>query len=242
MRQVLRDTLRVLFFRASGADIDRLDRRHLLFGLACTWLVGIGRSWDDPRANFLQHTGLGSVVYVFVLSLILFASARPVTRFDVSYRQVLTYVTLTAPPALLYAIPIERWTDIPTARGVNVWFLSVVATWRVALYIAFLVRALGLKPWMAVCTSLLPITLVIALLAFLNVERAVFDVMGGLRGEGTPHDGAYMVLVTLTSLSVLASPLLLILWGIGVVSRRKAHAEWRRTQSAEAGRAPDRSG
>jgi hypothetical protein len=60
---VLRTTVLLLTFQLSKKEFDELDSRHLAFGLVCTWLVGMGRWWDDPGANLLQHLGLGSVIY-----------------------------------------------------------------------------------------------------------------------------------------------------------------------------------
>jgi hypothetical protein len=48
-------------------------------------------------------------------------------------------------------------------------------------------------------------------LAALNLERAVFDVMSGLREDGTAGDQAYQVLIVLTFFStILVGPLLLV--------------------------------
>ena len=69
MRDLLTTQLRVLTFRISREELLKLNRRHLAWGLAWTWIVGIGRWWDDPGARLLQHLGLGSVIYIFVLSL-----------------------------------------------------------------------------------------------------------------------------------------------------------------------------
>jgi hypothetical protein len=68
---VLRTALRLLCFRISREELLGLDRRHLTFGLVCTWLVGMGRYWDDPGARMVQHLGLGSVIYTGVLSIFL---------------------------------------------------------------------------------------------------------------------------------------------------------------------------
>jgi hypothetical protein len=227
MKQVVVDALRVLFFRATREELARLGWKHLLFGLVCTWIVGMGRWWDDPRATFWQQTGLGSIAYVFVLSFVLWLFALPVSERDPSYSRLLTFVTLTAPPALLYALPVERWVDIGTARAWNVWFLGVVAAWRVALYLSYLVRALGLKLHLAACTALLPIAIVIAVLTFLNLHHATFDVMGGLRDSENPHDSAYAVMILISMASVFGWPLLLGAWITGIVFHRRGLREAR---------------
>ena len=207
---VLTTTLRLLTFRASRDELANLGTPHLAFGLLATWIVGIGRWWDDPDAHLLQHLGLGSVAYVFVLAFVLWLLAKPLGPQNWTYRSVLTFVTLTSPPALLYAIPVERFLDLETARLINVWFLAFVAVWRVALLVFYL-RRLARLPWhCVVVATLLPITLIVTVLTALNLERAVFDVMGGLREEGTAADSAYGVLVALTLLStILVGPLLL---------------------------------
>jgi hypothetical protein len=213
---------RILTFRASGAELALLDRRHLAFGLACTWVVGMGRWWDDPGAHLLQHLGVGSVAYVFVLSLLLWATARPLASPALTYERTLTYVTLTAPPALLYAIPVEQFVELSTARTINVWFLAVVATWRVTLYATFLRRFAAMSFPRVIVGTLLPLTVVVTTLTILNLQRAVFDVMGGLRSEGTAHDAAYGVLATLTGMSLGSLPLLLIAYAICLVPNRNA--------------------
>ncbi len=216
---LVRDTLRVLTFRADGDLLRRLDRRHLYFGLVWVWLVGMGRWWDDLGANTLQHLGLGSLVYVFVLSALLWIFVRPLGPVEPRYRSLLTFVCLTAPPAALYAIPVERFTELSTARALNAWFLALVAAWRLGLYGSWLRRAAGFGWAKTIVVTLLPVTLIVAALTGLNLERAVFDIMGGLREPGTANDGAYAVLVALTMLSMFAFPVLLLIW-LGMVIHR----------------------
>lgn len=195
--------VRLLTFRATREDFLRLGNKHLAFGVACTWVVGVGRWWDDPGANLLQHLGVGSVVYIFLLSLLLWLVAWPLRPEGWSYRHVLTFVSLTSPPATLYAIPVERFTSLEAARSLNVWVLAVVAAWRVGLLFFYLRRHARLPAFSIAVAALLPVTLIVVVLATLNLERAVFDVMGGLRDKGTANDGAYAVLFTLSLLSTL---------------------------------------
>ena len=182
-----------------------------MLGLFATWIVGMGRWWDDPEAHLLQHLGLGSVLYVLVLAFLLWLLIKPLGPKDWSYQGVLTFVALTSPPAILYAIPVERFLDLDAARQVNVWFLAFVAAWRVGL-LAFYLRRLAQLPWYGVVVAtLLPLTVIVSVLTALNLERAVFDVMSGLREEGTAGDQAYGVLIALTLFStILVGPLLLV--------------------------------
>jgi hypothetical protein len=199
---------RFLTFRLSREDYLALDRSHLGFALVCTWIVGIGRWWDDPKAGFLQHAGVGSVLYACVLAAILWLIVLPLKPRDWTYSRVLTLVAMTAPPGILYAIPVERFFDLRTAGQLNLWFLAAVAAWRVALLIHFLIR-FPLIGWVqAVLCALLPITAIVTALSALNLHRVVFNIMGSI-GEGNPsaHDAAYGVLITLTVLSWLVFPL-----------------------------------
>ena len=58
MSAVLRTAARFLTFRATREELLAVDGRHLAFGLAFTWLAGMGRYWDHPSAHLAQSTGL----------------------------------------------------------------------------------------------------------------------------------------------------------------------------------------
>ena len=62
MTRVLATVVRILSFLASSDELRALDRRRLAPGLLLTWLVGMGRWWEDPRAGFLQRFGIGSEI------------------------------------------------------------------------------------------------------------------------------------------------------------------------------------
>ena len=217
---------RLLTFNASHGDLAALDARDLALGLLATWIVGMGRYWDDPGAVLLQHLGVGSVVYVFVLAFFLWLVIWPLGPANWSYVRVLTFVGLVAPPAVLYAIPIERLTTLRVAQTVNVWFLAIVAAWRVALLLFFLRRFAALTYPRLIVGSLLPMTLIVNALTVLNLERAVFEIMGGLRQAGTAADSAYGVLLAITVLADLAlMPVLLaylVLVSFALRERREA--------------------
>ncbi|MBI2931754.1 MAG: hypothetical protein HYY16_08885 [Planctomycetes bacterium] len=214
MGSVLRTAFRVLFFMARREELLALDRRHLIFGMVMTWLAGIGRYWDHPQPHLAQQLGLGSVIYVVVLSAGLWKILSYLRPYDWSITRLLTFVTLTSPPAILYAIPVERFMAIETARSVNMTFLAVVATWRVALLFFYLRRLAQLDIWSTIVGTLLPLTLIVTALTLMNVQQAVFDLMGGLYLEGPRDDDAYPVLLGLTTLSVTAFPVLAIAYVI----------------------------
>ena len=209
MLQIVKDAFRLLTFRLTREEFFRFGRGHLVFGLICTWLVGIGRYWDNPKAEILQHLGVGSVIYIFVLALFLWIFIAPLRVSEWSYLRFLTFLALVSPPAILYAVPIEKFTDLPTANSVNAWFLFVVAAWRVALLLFALRRFFEMDGLSALIVTLFPLSLIVIGLGVLNADKFVFNVMGGIR-EPSPNEFAYGVLLLLFVLSVFLAPILLI--------------------------------
>jgi len=224
-RSVVATTIRLLTFRATREELASFTGKHLAFGLLCTWIVGVGRYWDNPRVDLLQHLGIGSVVYVFILSLSLWLIVWPLRPKNWSYFRVLVLVSLVSPPAILYALPVEKFYSLDTANSLNVLFLAVVAAWRVALLVFFLRRLGGLGKFSVVVATLLPLTLIAVTLTVLNLEKAVFDFMGGVR-EGTASDASYGILFLLSFFSILLFiPLLVCYTALVAHARREAKDE-----------------
>lgn len=213
---------RLLTFSLTRDEFLRFDKGHLAIGLVLTWIVGMGRWWDDPGAHLLQHLGVGSIIYVFSLSFLLWVLISPMMPSNWSYTHTLTFVTLTSLPALLYAIPVERFTTLEIAQSINVWFLAVVAAWRVALLFFYLKRHADLPLYAVGVAGLLPLTAIVTALTILNLERAAFATMSGLRGRETANDDAYGVLFVLTLLSVLLLVPLLVGYVVIIGMRTKS--------------------
>lgn len=209
--RILADEFRLLTFRRPSEALHQHWKAFLAFGLAFTWLAGIGRYWDNPRAQLWQYLGLGSVAYVFVLALLIWALLAPLKPRHWSYRNVLLFITLTAPPAVLYAIPVEQFLSPSAAREANAWFLGIVAAWRVALFAVFLRRVAGLSLVEVIVATLLPLTVIVFALVALNLEHVVFELMSGIREEDrSPNDDAYTIVFVLAVLSIWAAPILAI--------------------------------
>lgn len=215
--EILVTEYKFLTFKPARPDIQNLGNWYLMFGLVTTWLAGVGRYWDNPRAELWQYLGAGSIAYVFSLTLILWLLILPLRPQNWQFKSILIFVTMTSPPALLYAIPVERFYSLQTAQSLNVLFLAVVAAWRVALLFKYLRQSAKLTGASIVVAALMPLTIIVTALTFLNLEHVVFKLMAGLSSdERSANDSAYGVLWLITSFSVLASPILLIAY-IGLV-------------------------
>jgi hypothetical protein len=81
--QVLKTELRFLLFLPIHPDFKRFGTWYLGFGLVCTWLAGIGRYWDNPRAELWQWLGFGSLVYVFILAGLLWLITPETTKLAI---------------------------------------------------------------------------------------------------------------------------------------------------------------
>lgn len=212
--------IKLLTFKLTREEMLKFNRKHFYLGLVGTWLVGMGRYWDDTGANLMQHLGLGSVIYIFVLALFIWVILIPFKIENWSYFIVLTFIGLTSFPAIFYAIPVEKFLSIETSNTINVWFLAIVAAWRLALLYYFLKHFTKLSKGNIITVTLMPICVIISVLTMLNLHRVVFNIMGGMRNP-TPHDSSYMVLMLLTGISLFLSIPLLISYGVGIYNRRK---------------------
>ncbi len=224
LQKVLKDQIDLLLFRSIRPDLKTYGLHYIAWGLFITWLVGVGRYWDHPNADTWQYFGLGSVAYVFILAALLWLIVMPLRPANWSYRNVLIFVMLTSLPALLYAIPVEKFMSLAAAQTANVWFLAIVALWRVALFCKYLYKAAKLSELASLVGTILPITLIVAALVVLNLEKVTFQLMGGIRNP-TQNDSAYAVLVLISTLSILLSPALLIGYGVLVWQAWRKKAE-----------------
>ncbi len=218
----LRTEIRYLTFRKVNLNLEQLSSYYLAIGIVSAWVAGIGRYWDNPRAALWQHLGLGSVTYIFILALILWALIKPLRPENWSYKSVLIFVGMTSPPGILYAIPVERYFTMSTAQTINVWFLVIVATSRVVLLFLYLIRSARLSGFTVFISAMMPLVIIVSVLAMFNLEHVVFRIMAGLtEEEKTANDAAYGILVLITYLSFFLSPILLISYLSLIWKRRK---------------------
>jgi len=222
LRRLFAMQWRVLSFRFESKDLRSFTGEHLIFGLIATWLAGLGRYWDHPDPYWVQQIGIGSLAIVATLSLLVYVVVLPLRPRNWGLVNLATFITLTALPALLYAIPVERFLDVRLARMANVLFLGSIAAWRVGLLGTYLRRRAEFSRWLSAVALLLPVAGIVTALTVLNLERAVFNVMAGLREDATPADTSYFALFLLTALAIFSFPALLIAYLAAIFVRRRA--------------------
>lgn len=204
MNTPLQNQLRFVTFRLSSEQIKSLSRADLRLGLLITWIVGMGRALSRPHPDILQQLGLGSVLYVVVLSGFLWALLYPIRSGEWKLEKVLTLVSLTALPGIIYAIPVELVFDLSTAGEVRMAFLILVAFWRVLLLTYFLKAYGGPGKMETFVATFLPLTIIIVVLNILNLDRLVFDAMSSHSSSPSTYDDSYGFLSFLGGLSFLA--------------------------------------
>jgi hypothetical protein len=112
---------------------------------------------------------------------------------------------------------------LESAQLANVWFLAVVAIWRVALLLRYLKTVAGLSGLCVLVATFLPLTLIVTTLTALNLEHVIFKIMAGLEDhEKSVNDNAYFVLILISYLSVIASPVLLGVYAWFIYKRQSA--------------------
>lgn len=211
MQSILEDLKsigRFICFRSSTQELAEFDKRYLVLGLLLVWLAGVGRHWDDAEASMLQASGIGSLVYVLFLSGYLWLFLLPLRPVGCRGWQILTVVCMTAPPAFLYAIPIERWMNLEMSQVLNLTALGIVAVWRVALFLFYLIRGAKLHWWHSLVGVLLPLSIIVIVAGALAMAARIADGMAGTRAPQS--DPVMAVTNFMTSLSLIAFvPLLL---------------------------------
>jgi hypothetical protein len=202
---------RTLTLRQSYEDIMSFDKKTLQYGILGAWIAGMGRYWDNPKAELLQKLGVGSVIYIFVMAALLWLVILPFRAKNWLYIKVLTFVSLTSFPAIIYAIPVEKFVSMALATKLNSYFLLIVATWRVLMLFKFFKVLAKQSILETIVAMLLPICGIIVILTILNLEKVVFDIMAGFIHPSS-NDGAYAILIGLTIGSIYTFPFLAVFY------------------------------
>ncbi len=201
------------------------DRATIWVGLLFVIAAGFAREYDgeDLRRepwHLLIPLAASVVISLAIHSLVRRRDAVPPTSFWSEYRTFLGLFWLTAPMALLYAIPYERMLSPAGSVLANLWTLGLVASWRVAL-MSRVVSVLTARSLRHSFFLVMLVADVAALVALFTVPVPVLQVMGGIRLTESEQ-----VLQNTAFLARAAAVLTLPFWLIGaLVARSRANLQ-----------------
>ena len=214
------------------------SRGAVWVGLLFVLAAGLAREYDGEDLlrepwHLLLPLGASlatSTLLYGLLWLILLVRAGGTNRPLLSYRAFLGLYWMTAPLALLYSIPFERFLTAADATRANLWLLGLVSLWRVLL----ITRALSVVYQVNFFRALFPVMLfadTVALILLRLTPIPIVGIMGGIRlSESEALLAATAMLVG--GLGVMTWPI----WLIGAVIA--CNKSWRLANLAEIERRP----
>jgi hypothetical protein len=209
--------------------------RTLLVGLLFVLAAGFAREYDgeslvDEPWYLLLPLGASLALSLCLYSLLRIGPKRPADDrmgFWAGYRVFLGLFWMTAPLALLYAVPYEHFLSAYGSVKANLWTLAVVSAWRVLL-ISRVAAVVSGRSNLATLGLTLFFAAIAAFAALAVVPRPVLDLMGGIRLS----EGDQLLARTAFRIQVLifySSPVIAIAASFGLA----ASAEWRRPRLAD---------
>lgn len=209
------------------------SRWSLLIGAIFVLSAGLAREYDgEDLLHEPWHAlrPLGASIASGTLLFLIVHGAAMLRRhksegapppFFRAYRTFLSLFWMTAPMAWLYAVPYERFMNPPDAVSLNLWTLTLVATWRVLLMTRVISVVYGIGHVSAFFLVMLFADIVVFAVVTL-VPTPVFDIMGGVR-----HSARDAIIAGttfwFTILSVLTAPI----WILGsLVSACRLVPRW----------------
>lgn len=202
------------------------DSRWLWTGLLFTLAAGMAREYDAEYLPARPYVVLIPIAASLAASFLLYCISyafffhRLESRraFWSGYRSFLALFWATAPLALLYAIPFERFMSEYNAAATNLRVLGLVAAWRVLLF----VRVVSVLGGVSYLRALFPVMLFgdgTVLVAMSWAPVPVVHFMGGVRLPPT------VSMISMTNILVWSWAVILApIWIVGsivVVSTRK---------------------
>jgi hypothetical protein len=130
------------------------------------------------------------------------------------YLDFLGLYWLTAPLALVYAVPVERFMSAADATRANLWLLGLVALWRVVL----MARVVSVLYRIGFFTAMFIVMLfgdTVAVILLSMTELPIVAIMGGIRLSES-ESALYSTVMLLRVLTVLSWPVWLIGAGVAV--------------------------
>lgn len=212
-------TIRTLFFFLVGSREAILkiagSRWSLVVGFLFVISAGFARYYDSAYLVSewtVMLRGIGVSVFnslsFFVVASLFATRGVEWKGFLTRYVNFLGLFWMTAPTALLYAIPYERFLSPLDAVHANAWTLAFVSVWRVVLITRILSILLGVS-WIAMLFPVLLISDAAVLAASMMMPQPIVDLMGGFQLTEVEREISRSTFAV-RAYSMLALPILLI--------------------------------
>jgi hypothetical protein len=180
--------LKFLFGERQSIYAVASNRWSLLVGFLFVIIAGIAREYDgeylvaEPWHLILPLSASLIGCSFLVLLLIVLSRARKVRDVSIveTFLCFLSVYWMTAPLALVYGIPFERFLSPDTATKANLWLLAIVAAWRVLLTIRCVMVIYGCS-FGGATTPVMLFSVILAMLGLALVPGPIFMMMGGVR-------------------------------------------------------------
>lgn len=160
----------------------------LWLGLAFVFTAGLAREYDgeylpaEPWHLFIPLVAsLGTSFLLYnLLWVVTIHWGKSWVPYWKTYRMFLSLYWMTAPLALLYAIPVERFLTEVGATQANLNLLLIVSVWRVVLITRASCVLLG-EPWWRVFFPVMLFGVSVAVFLTYFIEIPLLQIMGGVR-------------------------------------------------------------
>lgn len=218
----------LLFNREATLKVAASSQARWL-GLMFVLLAAIAREYDgeylpaEPWHLLLPLAA--SLIGCLVLFLLvrLMAWCRQVRKLSLftHFGVLLNLYWMTAPLALLYATPFERWMGPGNATRANLAVLAVISVWRVALMVRS-ISVLHNAGTFSALTTVMCLCLGLGGVALKLIPSPVFMIMGGIRlteSEDIILGTRFLIILV----GVLSAPV----WLIGYIACLEAKSPWR---------------
>ncbi|HEV7298339.1 MAG TPA: hypothetical protein VGN72_03170 [Tepidisphaeraceae bacterium] len=200
----------VLAGRRGSVEAAARDPSTFWVGMVFVGVAALAREYDQEDLRRQPWHLLIPFAASVALSAALFVLVRSGNRegqFWNGYRQFLGLFWLTAPMALFYAIPYERFLEPAQSVRANLWTLAVVSAWR-GFVTARLVQVVTGRGFGASFFLAAFVADVFAVIALIAAPIPTLQVMGGVRltevDQLLQSTGLIARLVTIASLPILA--------------------------------------
>jgi hypothetical protein len=192
------------------------SRSAIWLGLLFVLSAGFAREydgedlWHEPWHLLLPlAASLVTSTILFIIMWLALHGWRTLPNEWRTYQSFVTLYWMTAPLAWIYAIPVERMFPAAESTQANLWFLGIVAAWRVVLMIR-VVTVIFQAPFSRVFFPFMLFADGVLLTLISIVPVPVLAVMGGVRLSASDR-----IMAEFTFLATVLGTLSLPLWGVG---------------------------